>query len=224
MSFLPASRTTPTPTTTAVAAHTHHFIVTSPHSSLWVRVHRAVHFHVHCSWLDVACRSRTSLGSAVLRTALLRFTTSSETHRTAGASRRWRAVSPSPREAPGPCGCRRPLLQSNAPHQQRPGPEDMGNVLIFCVLWSRSSPHVAARRCAAITAGQRRYYGQSRPPTTARSLVGVPGVHRRYLQKGLPGRRVMTQNSPQDGHGEHRNSSLRVRRSGRRCDGSQVNR
>lgn len=42
--------------------------------------------------------------------------------------------------------------------------------------------------------------------------------------KGLPGRRIMAQNSPQDGHGEHRNSRLRVRRGGRRCDGSQVNR
>jgi hypothetical protein len=42
--------------------------------------------------------------------------------------------------------------------------------------------------------------------------------------KGLPGQCFMAQNSPEDGHGEHRNSSLRVRRSGRRCDGSQVNR
>jgi hypothetical protein len=43
-------------------------------------------------------------------------------------------------------------------------------------------------------------------------------------RKGLPGRLVMAQNRAIDGIGRHRNSLLRVRRNGRRCDGSPVNR
>ncbi len=51
---------------------------------------------IHCSALEVACKSRTSVGRATFRTVLSSVTISSEMHSTASAIHRREAASPAP--------------------------------------------------------------------------------------------------------------------------------
>jgi hypothetical protein len=86
---------------------------------------------------------------------------------------------------------------------------------------NRDSP---AKRRSDVVAGQ----GPSGSIPAALTLVNGRCdcwyAQARASRKGLPGQRVMAQNRAIDGIGRHRNSLLRVRRNGRRCDGSPVNR
>ncbi len=44
---------------------------------------------IHCSWLELACRSRTRVGRATLRMVLSTFTISAARHTTTNAAQRW---------------------------------------------------------------------------------------------------------------------------------------
>ena len=59
---------------------------------------------IHCSALEVACKSRTRVGRATFRTVLSSVTISSETHSTASAIQRREAAWPAPEGAPRCCG------------------------------------------------------------------------------------------------------------------------
>jgi hypothetical protein len=75
-----------------------------------------------------------------------------------------------------------------------------------------------------IVAGQRPMLANRRTLTVVNGRLDCSCVQPWASRKGLPGQRVMAQNRAIDGIGRHRNSLLRVRRNGRRCDGSPVNR
>jgi hypothetical protein len=75
-----------------------------------------------------------------------------------------------------------------------------------------------------VVAGQGPYRGNRAALTLVNGRCDCWYAQARASRKGLPGQRVMAQNRAIDGIGRHRNSLLRVRRNGRRCDGSPVNR
>ena len=72
---------------------------------------------IHCSWLVVACRSRTRVGSTTLSTVLSSVTISSETHNTASASHRRVGG----RRATGRAGGYVPVLAAMSPGHYRAG-------------------------------------------------------------------------------------------------------
>ena len=85
------------------------------------------------------------------------------------------------------------------------------------------------RECPAklrsdVVAGQGPHGGNRAALTLVNGRCDCWYTQTRASRKGLPGQRVMAQNRATDGIGRHRNSLLRVRRNGRRCDGSPVNR
>src|SRR5689334_3026761 len=115
-------------------------------------------------------------------------------------------------------------------HSPRPGRP------IQVELGATISPDAAADREAVIWTHPGdgcRYYNRRSETIWSANQVACRPVNQRsvwsYLvtsacPEGLPDRRVMTHNSPEDGTGRHRNSLLRVRRNERRCDDSPVHR
>ena len=127
---------------------------------------------------------------------------------------------------------RRELARMAVRHGRR-GAGPVSQTQLSCIVRQRVQLICPApqdnRECRAklrfdVVAGQGPYGGNRAARTLVNGWCDCWYTQARASRKGLPGQRVMAQNRAIDGIGRHRNSLLRVRRNGRRCDGSPVNR